>query len=178
MLIFWLGLLQPTYAIDPPKAHAKTDRDGKAEPKYIDKSLPSIPWDSGAKPTKPGESPMVDNVPKNYSTIELEGEVVDAWCWSSGVMGEGRGPKHHSCGLACVMGGVSCGIVDDKGTLYIAAKSKAYKGCNLMLAPFVAKRVKVKGWLTERGGCKLLKINQVTDLGPAEKFYKNGKPPG
>ncbi|MBX9690675.1 MAG: hypothetical protein K2X27_28425 [Candidatus Obscuribacterales bacterium] len=108
----------------------------------------------------------------NYKVVKIEGEVVDAWCWSSGVMGSGRGPEHHSCGLACVMGGVSCGIVDDNDKLYIAAKSKAYKGANQMLAKYVAHRVIVNGWSTERGGCTLLKVNDVKDLGPAEKFYK------
>lgn len=101
---------------------------------------------------------------QNFKPIEVEGEVVDAWCWSSGVMGEGRGKKHHSCALACVMGGVSCGIVDDNNNLYICAKHKAYKGCNEMLAPFVAKRVKVKGWITERGGCRLLKVGEVNEV--------------
>ncbi len=96
--------------------------------------------------------------------IELVGEVVDAWCWSSGVMGEGRGEKHKACGLLCVLGGVSSGIVDDKGKLYICAKSKAYKGCAELMGRFVGKRVRVKGWISERGGCSLLKVSDVTEL--------------
>ena len=127
-----------------------------------------------ASPDAPIESESKGSM--NFKAIELEGEVVDAWCWSSGVMKEGRGPAHRSCGLACVKGGVSCGIVDDDNNLYIAAKSKAYRGCNEMLAPYVAKRVKIKGWLTERGGCRLIKVGEVVkDLGPAEKFYKPKK---
>lgn len=120
----------------------------------------------------PGGRPTVAIKKGNYKTIELEGEVVDTWCWSSGVMGEGRGPGHKSCGLACVLGGVACGIVDDNDNLYIASKSQGFKGCKEQLAPYVAKRVHIKGWITERGGCKLLKIAEVKDLGPAEKFYK------
>ena len=108
--------------------------------------------------------------------IVVEGEVVDAWCWSSGVMGEGRGAKHYNCGIKCVMGGVSCGIVDDENKLYIAAKSKAYKGCQYLLAPYFAHRVRIKCWIAERGGCRLLgKISEVKDLGPAEKFDKSSK---
>ena len=104
--------------------------------------------------------------------VEMEGEVVDAWCWSSGVMGPGRGEEHHKCALRCILGGVSAGIVDDNDNLYIAAKSKAYTGCLQQLSPFISHRVKVKGWIAERGGCHILKINEVTDLGPAEKFNR------
>jgi len=104
--------------------------------------------------------------------IELEGEVVDAWCWSSGVMGPGRGPEHKKCAMRCILGGVSAGIVDDNDNLYIAAKSQAYSGCKEQLAPFIEHRVKIKGWLAERGGCKILKISKVEDLGLAEKFKK------
>lgn len=104
--------------------------------------------------------------------IELEGEVVDAWCWSSGVMGPGRGPEHKKCAMRCILGGVSAGIVDDKDNLYIAAKSQAYSGCKEQLAPFIEHRVKIKGWLAERGGCKILKISKVEDLGLAENFKK------
>lgn len=101
--------------------------------------------------------------------IELEGEVVDAWCWASGVMGPGRGPEHHKCALRCILGGVSCGIVDDYDNLYIAAKSKAYSGCREQLAPFVSKRVKIKGWVAERGGCRILKITEVEEVGATKK---------
>lgn len=97
----------------------------------------------------------------NTKPIELEGEVVDSWCYSSGVMGEGRGEKHRKCGRLCVGGGVTAGILTDDGTLYIAAKHQAYNGCAGLLLPYVADRVRVKGWLSERGGVKLLKILKV-----------------
>lgn len=104
--------------------------------------------------------------------IELEGEVVDAWCWSSGVMGPGRGAEHKKCAMRCILGGVSAGIVDDADNLYIAAKSQAYTGCKEQLSPYIEHRVKIKGWIAERGGCKILKISKVEDLGPAENFKK------
>jgi hypothetical protein len=100
-------------------------------------------------------------VKTNTREFTVEGEVVDTWCYTSGVMGEGRGEKHKSCGRKCVGGGVTAGILADDGTLYIAAKHQAYNGCAGLLLPYVAMRVKVKGWLAEKGGCKLLKINSV-----------------
>ncbi|MDZ4832465.1 MAG: hypothetical protein SGJ27_01565 [Candidatus Melainabacteria bacterium] len=100
-------------------------------------------------------------VKTNTRPITIEGEVVDTWCYTSGVMGDGRGESHKSCARKCVGGGVTAGILADDGTLYIAAKHKAYNGCAGLLLPFVASRVKVQGWLAEKGGVKLLKINTV-----------------
>ena len=100
----------------------------------------------------------------NTQPIEMEGEVIDTWCYVSGVMGPGRGPEHEKCGRLCVGGGVTAGILDDKGNVYIAAKHQGYKGCAGLLLPYVAKRVRVKGWLAERGGVKLLKIRTVEEV--------------
>jgi hypothetical protein len=111
----------------------------------------------------------------SFKPIQVEGEVVDTWCWNSGTMGEGRGEKHHACGLACVMGGVSGGIVDDKDNLYIAAKTTDAKGAKELLTPYVAHRVRVKGWVAETPGCRLIKIAEIKDLGPAEKPEKDTK---
>lgn len=91
----------------------------------------------------------------------VTGEVVDSWCYASQVMGSGRGETHKPCGLACAHGGVTLGIVDDNGKLYIAAKSKAYTGCKELLTPFIAKRVKASGWLATKGGSNIMKIGKV-----------------
>lgn len=97
----------------------------------------------------------------NAERAELVGEVIDVWCYCSKVMGDGRGPSHEKCAKLCVAGGVSAGILTDDGTVYIAAKHQGYKGCNGMLLPYVAKRVKVRGWTAERGGVKVVKIREV-----------------
>lgn len=93
--------------------------------------------------------------------LSITGEVVDTWCYASQVMGSGRGDVHKPCGLACGHGGVTMGIVDDQGTLYIAAKSKGYTGCKELLLPFMAKRVTATGWLATKGGSKIMKIQKV-----------------
>lgn len=102
--------------------------------------------------------------------VEFTGEVVDAWCYCSQVMGPGRGEKHKACALACAHGGVSLGILDEKtGELYIAAKHKGYTGCKDLLLPFVAKRVKVTGWAARKGGCNVLKIKTVSLAAESKK---------
>ena len=93
--------------------------------------------------------------------FSVVGEVVDSWCYASQVMGSGRGEAHKPCGLACAYGGVTMGIVDDTGKLYIAAKSKGFTGCKDLLVPYMAKRVKVTGWLATKGGSNILKIQSV-----------------
>lgn len=72
------------------------------------------------------------------------------------------------------MGGVSAGIVDDKGTLYVATKTRAYQGANYTLLPFVAKRVWVKGYLAKLGGNNLIKISEVKEFKPGMKMGSNG----
>jgi hypothetical protein len=99
-----------------------------------------------------------------WSPVEVTGEVVDSWCYASKSVGDGRGPDHVACAKACVHGGVTIGIVDDTGKMYIASKTKAYSGCQALLEPFVAKRVHIKGMLATIGGCPLLKINSVEEV--------------
>lgn len=122
------------------------------------------PTFAGNEPAKASKDVMPPIMQNRAKPVEITGEVVDTWCWSSGVMREGRGAKHKSCALACVAGGVTAGIVDDKGNLYIAAKSKAYNGCRDQLLPFVSKRVKIKGFIASRGGCSVLKISEVKEV--------------
>ena len=141
-----------------------------------------LPIEAGAEtPAKTGvktgssKTALPENVQRDASVtvktntrpVTIEGEVVDTWCYTSGVMGPGRGEVHKSCARKCVGGGVTAGIVTDDGTLYIAAKHKAYNGCAGLLLPFVASRVKVSGWLAEKGGVKLLKINTVEKVNSA-----------
>lgn len=127
---------------------------------------------SGSSKTARPENVLRDagvTVKTNTRQVTIEGEVVDTWCYTSGVMGEGRGESHKSCARKCVGGGVTAGILADDGTLYIAAKSQAYNGCAGLLLPFVAQRVRVKAWLAEKGGVKLLKINAVERVNSTAK---------
>jgi len=107
----------------------------------------------------------VDTPQGHTREVTITGEVVDAWCYASQTMGAGRGEGHKACALACSYGGVSMGILED-GTnqLYVAAKYKGYHGCNELLIPYVAQKVKVTGWVGDLGGCRMLKIRTVTPL--------------
>lgn len=102
----------------------------------------------------------------NAVPITVTGEVVDTWCYSSHVMGEGRGPKHEKCARDCIAGGVAIGIVDDEGNLYIASKHRGYQGCLDLLIKYVAKRVTVTGWVA-KGGKNAVPVLKITSVKPA-----------
>jgi hypothetical protein len=97
--------------------------------------------------------------------IEVKGEVIDVWCYVSQTMGPGRGPDHLPCATKCVLGGMPIGIVDGKtGDVYVAAKSdKAYTGCFDQLKGYIGKTVTVKGFTANRGGCRVLRVQTVTE---------------
>ncbi|MDR3616352.1 MAG: hypothetical protein P4L53_22520 [Candidatus Obscuribacterales bacterium] len=98
--------------------------------------------------------------------VVVVGEVVDAWCYASQTMGAGHGPVHQACAVACVGGGVTPGILDDTGMLWLCVKHKAFTGCKEILFPFVARRVKVTGWAAHKGGCNVLKVEKVELVAP------------
>lgn len=143
LMLFCLLLSAPAWAADPVKKPAPG-------------STPK-----GQSAQQQSGSPAAVHLAPVAVPVELVGEVVDSWCYASQVMGDGRGAHHQSCALACVMGGVTPGIVDDKGMLYLCVKHKAYTGCKDLLAPYVAKRVKVKGHLATKGGVRVLKVTSV-----------------
>jgi hypothetical protein len=109
--------------------------------------------------------------------VKVQGEVVDAWCYASQTMGPGRGMGHLACATACVGGGVTAGILEDKTEiLYIAAKYKGYQGCRELLLPYIGKKVVVYGYVGDLGGNRLLKISSVKLLEPEQKSAGGAKP--
>lgn len=57
--------------------------------------------------------------------IEVSGEMIDTWCYFSGVMGGYDavvGSAHHTCALWCAAGGIPVGLKADDGTVYMVLK--------------------------------------------------------
>ena len=64
----------------------------------------------------------------NAERIQVKGEVIDTWCYFSGVMGGPDavvGSAHHTCALWCAAGGIPVGLLTEDGTVYMVLK---YKG--------------------------------------------------
>jgi hypothetical protein len=59
--------------------------------------------------------------------IEIKGEIIDTWCYLSGVMGGQDaviGTAHHTCALWCAAGGIPVGVLDEDGQIYMVLKLK------------------------------------------------------
>lgn len=68
-------------------------------------------------------------LPANSATeakpVEIRGEIIDTWCYLSGVMGGEDavvGSAHHTCALWCAAGGIPVGVLDEDGTIYMVLK--------------------------------------------------------
>lgn len=57
--------------------------------------------------------------------IQVRGEIIDTWCYLSGVMGGQDavvGSAHHTCALWCASGGIPVGLRAEDGTIYMVLK--------------------------------------------------------
>ncbi|MEM8698536.1 MAG: hypothetical protein AAGF44_05160 [Pseudomonadota bacterium] len=57
--------------------------------------------------------------------IEVTGEMIDTWCYFSGVMGGPDavvGTAHHTCALWCSAAGIPVGLLTEDGTVYMVVK--------------------------------------------------------
>ena len=54
--------------------------------------------------------------------ITVTGEIMDTWCYVSGVMGSPEatlGSAHHTCAIWCAAGGIPVGLRTDEGEVYM-----------------------------------------------------------
>ncbi|MEM9330299.1 MAG: hypothetical protein AAGA53_03170 [Pseudomonadota bacterium] len=64
--------------------------------------------------------------------VEIKGEVIDTWCFFSGVMGGEDavvGTAHHTCALWCAAGGIPVGVLTEDGDVYMVLK---YEGEDIL----------------------------------------------
>ncbi len=57
--------------------------------------------------------------------IEIKGELIDTWCYFSGVMGGPEsvvGTAHHTCAMWCAAGGIPVGLLAEDGEVYMVLK--------------------------------------------------------
>ncbi|MCF6232679.1 MAG: hypothetical protein L3J36_06235 [Rhodobacteraceae bacterium] len=103
--------------------------------------------------------------------IQVKGEIIDTWCYYSGVMGGPdavTGSAHHTCAMWCSAGGIPVGLLTTDGTVYMVLKiggdTKSARGDTMLnLASHV---VEADGIAYERDGINYLVVSQViTDHG-------------
>jgi len=103
--------------------------------------------------------------------IQVKGEVIDTWCYYSGVMGGPDavvGSAHHTCALWCSAGGIPVGLLAEDGTVYMVLKIEgdshsAGGDTQLKLA---SHEITADGMLYHRDGLNYLVVEKVvTDHG-------------
>ncbi len=103
--------------------------------------------------------------------IQVRGEIIDTWCYYSGVMGGPdavTGSAHHTCALWCSAGGIPVGLLAEDGTVYMVLKiegddQSASGDTQLSLA---SHEITADGMFYERDGLNYLVVEKVvTDHG-------------
>ena len=98
--------------------------------------------------------------------IQVTGEIMDTWCYFSGVMGGPDavvGTAHHTCALWCSAGGIPVGLLAEDGTVYMILKignddGSAGGDTQLTLA---SHEVTADGMLYKRDGLNYLVVEEV-----------------
>lgn len=98
---------------------------------------------------------------KEAKEVTVTGEVIDVKCYITGMMG-GMGEDHKQCATDCIKGGLPVGILDEKSEkVYVVVPKAGMKGANEELLPYVARKVKMTGVFSEKGGQKILVYSKV-----------------
>ncbi len=99
--------------------------------------------------------------------VQVTGEVIDTWCYFSGVMGGPEavtGSAHHTCALWCAAGGIPVGVLAEDGTVYMVVK---WRGDPEVTGDTVlsvqSHEVVADGILHRRDGINYLLVEQVVD---------------
>lgn len=111
--------------------------------------------------------------------IKVTGEIIDTWCYYSGVMGGPdavQGTAHHTCALWCSAGGIPVGLLAEDGTVYMVLKiaqdaNSASGDTQLKLASHV---VTADGMFYERDGINYMVVNEVvSDAGITQMTHED-----
>jgi len=100
--------------------------------------------------------------------VRVTGEMVDTWCYFSGVMGGPEavvGTAHHTCALWCAAGGIPVGILTDEGTVYMVIK---WQGADDIatgdtLLSVASHRLTAEGLHYRRDGINYLLVERVVE---------------
>jgi hypothetical protein len=98
--------------------------------------------------------------------VRVTGEIIDTWCYLSGVMGGPDtviGSAHHTCAVWCAAGGIPVGLLGSDGKLYMVLKLEgvgAADGGERVLS-LQSRVVTADGDLHERDGLNYLIVDKV-----------------
>lgn len=98
--------------------------------------------------------------------VTITGEVMDTWCYLSGVMGGPEavvGTSHHTCAVWCAAGGIPVGILAEDGTIYMVLKleGSGTGDGNENILSIQSHQVTAEGLLYERDGLNYIVVEKV-----------------
>jgi hypothetical protein len=100
------------------------------------------------------------------SRIQVTGELIDTWCYYSGVMGGPDavvGTAHHTCALWCSAGGIPVGLRSDDGTVYMVLKidQDDHSASGDTMLRLASHTIEADGMHYERDGINYLVVDSV-----------------
>ncbi len=98
--------------------------------------------------------------------IEIKGELIDTWCYFSGVMGGPEavtGSAHHTCALWCAAGGIPVGLLGEDGEVYMVLKlpDDENSAGGDTFVELTNDTINAEGMMYERDGLKYLVVSEV-----------------
>lgn len=111
--------------------------------------------------------------------VRVTGEVIDTWCYFSGVMGGPEavvGSAHHTCAMWCAAGGIPVGVLADDGTVYMVMKWQGAPDIADGTAMLDAQshRITADGMLHVRDGINYLMVSEiVADEGIVNRSHED-----
>ncbi len=114
----------------------------------------------------------------------LTGELIDSWCYYSGVMGgpdATLGSAHHTCAMWCAAGGIPVGLLTEDGTVYMVLSFVGEDPVSSdKLLDLQTHEVTVEGTTYNRDGLNYLTIDTiVADAGITNQTHEDyGTTPG
>ena len=112
-------------------------------------------------------APLSANAATEGKRVSLKGELIDTWCYFSGVMGGPDavvGSAHHTCAMWCAAGGIPIGMLGEDGDVYMILKlpdddNSAGGDTFVELTNDV---IEADAMMYERDGLKYLVVSEVT----------------
>ena len=98
--------------------------------------------------------------------VKVTGEIMDTWCYLSGVMGEAEatlGTAHHTCAMWCAAGGIPVGLRTDAGEIYMVLKLEGAGTADgsPAILEIQSNRITADGMAYERDGIKYLIVDRI-----------------
>ena len=112
-------------------------------------------------------TPLSANAATEGKRVSLKGELIDTWCYFSGVMGAPEsviGTAHHTCAMWCAAGGIPVGMLGEDGDVYMILKlpnDDASAGGDTFVE-LTNDTIEADGMVYERDGLKYLVVSEIT----------------